>query len=127
MKSKAPQPELRIIWNPAVILTLVSVPVNGPEVVYATVSESNFGSLHHITLPSNKLSHALARIDKGMNDRRGKFPAVENGNIWQDYPHKGFVTIWEVDVRGKNRTVNLTYDQVGKLLEHFFPNGFPIG
>lgn len=122
MSFKAPQPELRIIWNPAVILTLVSVIVNDAEVVYATVSESNFGSVHHITLLSTELSRSLVKIDKDRDDREGEFQTVKNGHVWQNYPNKGFVTIWEADRRGKNRAVNLTYDQVFKLLEHFFQN-----
>ena len=127
MNSKAPQPELRVIWNPPVNLTLVSMMVDRTEVVYATVSENNFGSLHHITLTSQQLSKSLAKIDRGVNDNDGdpsSFSTIDSGDVWTDHPHKGFVTIWETEgVRGRHRAVNLTYDQVGKLLEHFFPNG----
>lgn len=125
MNIKAPQPELRIIWNPAVNLTLVSVMVNRTEVVFATVSENNFGSLHHITLTSQELCKSLEKIDKGVSDNDGNpgsFSTIESGDVWANYPRKGFISIWETEgVRGRTRAVNLTYDQVGKLLEHFFP------
>jgi len=124
MNSKAPQPELRIIRNPAVNLTLVSVIVHDAEIVYVTVSESNFGSAHHATLLIQELKESLIKIDKGACDSKGGYPAVKTGSVWQNRPYHGFVTIWENNPDlGKRRSVMLTYDQVFNLLEHFFQNG----
>lgn len=115
------QTKLEITANPPVELTLVSITVRERYIVYATVSETNFGSVHHITLDSNELAKSLAKIDHGQSDQGSQY-SMKSGDVWPNYPHKGFVTIWEVgEARGRNRSVNLTYAQVGLLIDYFFP------
>jgi hypothetical protein len=96
------------------------------NVTFYTLSETNFGSVHHVTFTATELEKILKRIDRGVNERPpkqgGRVPGslIEHGQIWNNWPWRGFVTIWEVSPHlDKRRCIHLTFDQIGELLNHF--------
>jgi hypothetical protein len=112
-----------VIKEPRVEVTEVRIGVNS----YFTISEDNFGSVHHATFSRDELRKALAKIDHGNDEHpdpklRTVVLAceVKHGQVWLDSPFKGLAQIWEVRVNGdKRRCVSLTYFQVGELLSYF--------
>jgi hypothetical protein len=89
---------------------------------YFTVSENNFGSLHHVTFRGDELRRVLKNLDEGTDNRGRNLNNLQaaHGDIWNNFPFPGFVKIWEVSaVSSKQRSVALTFAQIGEPIGRF--------
>ena len=88
---------------------------------YYTLTENNFGSLHHVTFSDVLLGQLLPKLhQKQDNTPSSTILKIEitDGEIWQNNPYPGFVKIWQAE-DDKRRSISLTTAQINELLIHF--------